>query len=166
MDLSKLVLLTFALFSSAANSSEPIRVVIEHGCSRPGVLSVSIRNESPAPVEFERGLLPWYDATRTLRIEAFTVGNGRAKRLPAQAAVSDHLARVTLLPAGALRGEISLPRIFGDFGSAHKSSDIVVRYRVLPVRRNGVILFHGESGILIVPRSGFFSDECPTLVPG
>lgn len=161
---SKWLLVWLSLVVGNAFAATPVRVAIGHQCARPLVLSISIKNESAANVEIWEGEVPWSDGAKTLRIDAFAIGNGRAQKIPGQAAVADHLGVVNLSPNRVLNGEVALPRILAGFESVHKSSDVIVFFSVRSGKNGKSAVFYGDSGALVIPKSGFFTDECPTLI--
>jgi hypothetical protein len=63
-----------------------------------------------------------------------------------------------------LKGEISLRNIFAGFDDANSSSDILVFYSVRNSKGLDDIKFDGRPGVVVIPKKGFLTDTCPTMV--
>lgn len=165
MESSKLIFLLALFLSSSCFSAESIRITVDHHCKRPMVLDVSIKNESTVSISLEGRLIPWSDASRTLHIDAFAVGDGKAKKIAGQAAIADYFGVIDLSPMQVFSGEVSLARVVSDFNAIHKESDIVVIVDVKDAPNDNINIVYGEPVVLLIPKRGLLSEECPTLVP-
>lgn len=165
MESSKCIFLLTLFLSSACFSAESIRIAVDHQCKRPMMLDVSIKNESTVSISLEGRLIPWSDASGTLRIDAFAVSGGKAKKIAGQAAIADYFGVIDLSPMQVVSGEVSLARVLADFNVIHKESDIVVIIDVKDPPNDGIDIVYGEPVVLLIPKRSLLSEECPTLVP-
>jgi len=142
---------------------QPVTVEVGVSCEKPTTLRVSVKNSSPARIQFDQFLLPW-NHSKVLRAEAFQVVSGKSKRLPGIAPIADYLGKVSLAPKQVVKGEILLNRSFAGFDDANKSGDILIFYRVNDNKLSSDVKFNGNAGVILIPKKGMFSQGCPALV--
>ena len=145
----------------AADVSAAIGVAPYVDCSKPGMISVVVKNTSATAVEVPESSLPWNYSSKVLVLRAFRVVSGRrAVPLREHRPIADYFAKKVIRPGQTLAGEISLAHLFVDYDEARKSGDLIVFYDV-----NGTShQYIGHSGVIFIPMDRLLARGCPSVI--
>lgn len=158
-----LLLVAGMLFPMLAAASQVVRLDVVVSCRKPTSLLLSATNTAAKRVEVSERALPW-NYSKTLYIEAFKIDGGKSFRLTRVSPIADQFGTVSIAPQQVLKGEISLRNIFAGFDDANRSADILVFYSVKNSKALSGIKFYGRPGVVVIPKKGFLTDTCPTMV--
>jgi len=130
-------------------------------CSKPGMISVVVKNTSKTAAEVPESSLPWSYSSKVLTLKAFRiVSGGRSTSLREQRPIADYFGKKIIQPGQMLTGEISLAHLFVDYDEAHKSGDIIVFYDVSGTSYQYV----GRSGVIFIPMDRLLNGGCPSVI--
>jgi hypothetical protein len=160
---NSVLVVALASIAQPAFATQALMVNVSVSCEQPTTLQVTVRNDSPTRAKFDEFLLPW-NYSKVLRTEAYQVVDGKSKRLPGIAPIADYLRKVSLAPKQLAKGKILLSRSFAGFDDANKSGDILIFYRVNDNKLSSDVRFDGDTGVILIPKKGLFSQGCPTLI--
>lgn len=152
---------TFVLALAAATPGATVGVAPYVTCAAPHEIHVVAANASPREVRLSMSSLPWHSSSNVIRLRAFsTTPEGTVKELIRTDPIADYWGYTKIGPNSDLSGSFTVETRFGGFDKAVREGTVTLVYEVVDGRGR----YSGGSGLIIFPRSRWFSRACPYII--